>query len=245
LNSHIYDAARHRFVSKPVLSFLLPDRSKPGSILGDVVRGISSFRWPVRLRIVNDVMRHEIALRGVLSDISVLGPRWRRELLKRRWFRCSALEGPAPVERRGTDRNVATKVGPPPHPKVYEFVSETAALLCRDRVDRWIGKKVRPLSERIDRKQWKTRTRLRTPRLKSIFTYGGVAWAFVWPAELLSFFESRFPSLLRSYKGSTWADDHPLLTTRPLIFETKSTHQPWMNPSFASSFCRDWPLGYS
>jgi hypothetical protein len=191
------------------------------------------------------MMRYEIALRGVLSEISCLGPRWRRELLKRRWFRASALEGPAPVITSGTNRDLDTVVGPPPCSRAYRFITETSITLSRNRVDRWIGVKVKPFKSRIDRSTWRSRPVFKSHRLKSRFEYAGVVWAFVWPRELFDFFESKFPHLLRSSRGGKWTDDHPFLTTRPLILETKTTHCTWRNPSFASDFCREYPLGYS
>jgi hypothetical protein len=245
LNSHIYDAVRHRFVAKPVLSFLLTDRTKPGSILASVIRGIDSFRWPVRLRVVNDMMRYEISLRGVLSELSCLGPRWRAELLKRRWFRVAALEGPAPVKTSGTSRELETVVSSPPDSRVYQFVTEASISLSRERTDTWLGVRVRPLQSRIDRSSWRHRPIFRSTRLRSRFEWGGVQWAFVWPKELFDFFQSRFPHLLRSSTGNKWMDDHPLLTTRPLIFETRCSHPTWRNPLFASDFCQEFPLGYS
>jgi hypothetical protein len=233
LNSSIYDVRRRSFVAKAVVSFLHTDRAKPGSILASVIDGIASFRWSLQLKIVNVYMRYEIALRGVLPEISCLGRRWRKELLSRRWFRSAALLGPAPVLEKGVKRDLPVKVGPPPVSEAYEFVTYESARLQRAMVDRWTGVRVVPFRAKIDRKTYRKQyRRLRSPRLSSRFEWKGWRWAFVWPRELLLRVKSTYPWLLDGRTRGKWKDDHPFLTRRPIIVESPPP-LPLRNPVFA------------
>jgi len=245
LNSHVYDSLRHSFVAKPVLSFLRPTSLAPGDILPDLLRGISSFSMRVQKWIVNVVMRYEITLRGPLAGLSQIGPFWRSELVRRRWFRAACLLDAPPVKIVGVNRDLPVVVGPLPDSRCFDFVSRASADLSRDRVNEWCGKRIeRPQRITIDRtklKIWKSKWR--SWRAQSVFTWGGTEWRFVWPKELLSFFEDRFPWLLRTRCYNKWTDDHPFLTTRPRFFERRRDLG-WRNPAFASRFCKDWPLGY-
>lgn len=244
LNSTSFSVKRGSLLSKPVLSFLRPVDDKLGSILPSVIKGIESFRWSTQLWIVNGMMLFEISLRGTLDGISCLGPRWRKELLSRRWFRSACLSDRPPVKECGVDRSSGFVVRAPPHPRVYDFVTKKAAELSAERVARWRGVRVTPHSIVIDRtrlSEW--RRRKPSPRLSSRFLWGGWQWAFVWPRELYDFFESRYPWLLRSCLTSSWADDHPFLTRRPLVLEERRCPS-WRNPIFASDFCSQWPLGH-
>jgi hypothetical protein len=242
LNSQVYDANRHSFVGKPVLSFLRPDRYEPGPILGDVVRGVRCLKTSTQLYVVCVLMRHEICVRGVTSSCAELGPWWRRQLLPRRWFRAAALVGPAPVKERGVNREVPVRLGPVPVDCVLDFVSSAAAGLQRERVEEWSGRRVKPLVRFIDRKSIRNWSRARGLwRLSSRFSFGGWRWRFLWPSELLSFFEREFPQALKG-SVSVWRTDHPFLTRVPVFLEDRRC-QPWKNPVFAPDFtysCADW-----
>jgi len=232
LNSRTYDRVLHRFIGKPVLSFLRTNRHAPGSILKSIVDGIQTFRWSVQLMIVNDMCRHEIMIRGPLSDVGCLTPRWRQELLKRKWFRTACLVGPAPVLSTGVRRSMETVVGPVPDSRTYRFVLEKSAVLQRECVDLWLGKKVKPLKEKIDRVYYKSQKSSKPAGLQKIYQYDGTRWAFVWPKELLVFFQEYFPERLRSCDSSMWMTDNPLLTTRPHFLVSDRCHR-YKNKSFA------------
>jgi hypothetical protein len=245
MNSSIYDAIQHRFIAKPVLSFLLPTRNVPGTILPAVIEGISSFRWSVQQWIVKVLMRYEICLRGILPGLSCLGRRWRSELLRCRWFRAACLADAPPVRERGEKRCLDVVPGPPPVSRSYSFVSEASAEISRDLVDQWKGIRVMPYTQRLcrtDLKQWKKK--LHSPRLASRFSWGGWKWSFCWPRELLVFFEDHFPDLLNHRNHQKWADDHPFLSRVPRVFETRYFIPTRSNPLFSSHFCTDYPLGY-
>jgi hypothetical protein len=232
LNSSVFDRRKSKFVGKPVLSFLLPDRRAPGSILKSIVDGIRTFRFSVQLKIVNVMLRHEISLRGPLEEFACLGRRWREELVRRSWFRKACLVGQAPVLETGVRRHVETAVGPLPHPRIYKFILEKSAVLQRESVDLWLGKRVKPLRQRIDRSHYKLQMRGTFPALRNIYKYVGQRWAFVWPKELLVFMQDRFPQYLRSWHFAKWVDDSPLLTTRP-HFEVLKRCSTIKNPLFA------------
>jgi len=244
MNSSIYDALKHRFVAKPVLSFLRPSRYQPGTILPDVLRGISSFRWSVQQIIVKVWMRYEICLRGVSAGLSEISPRWMSELLKCRWFRSACLDDAPPSNETGVNRDLPTSVGPPPDSRAYGFITMAAAELSRDRTELWTGVRVKPHVVTLDRQAYRNRPRLRSPRLSSRFERGEWEWRFVWPTELLSFVKERFPEVLRTSSRGRWIDDHPFLSRRRVFYETRSVTHPWKNPAFASRFCTDYPLGY-
>lgn len=238
-NSSIFDVRRDKFIPKPVLSFLRPGRYEPGSILSSVINGISSFSWSIQQWIVKVVMRYEICLRGVTAELSCLGPRWRKELVRCRWFRSAALDGPAPVIRRGESREDPVVKGPPPSTRLYGFVSRAAASLKRERLEKWLGVKVTPINERIDRKNRLPRNK--SPRLHSRFIWRGWKWSFAWPKELWEFV-SNFPGFQFSSETDLWKDDHPFLCRKPWIDEISWPHH--TNSLFRSSFCIDFPLGY-
>jgi hypothetical protein len=243
LNSSVFDVLKRRFVAKPVLSFLRPSQSCPGTILPDVLRGISSFRWSVQQIVVKGWMRYEICLRGVSAGLSEISPRWMSELLKLRWFRAACLTGEPPVQETGVDRALRVTVGPPPRPRFLSFVTKVAAELSSERTRRWLGVRVKPVVRRIDRYAFRAQERFRSPRLSSLFTRGEWRWTFSWPAELLVFVREKFPAVLRTTVTSKWADDHPFLARRRVFYETPRAPS-WRNPAFASSYCADYPLGH-
>jgi hypothetical protein len=214
LNSTWYHYGRGSFVARPVLSFLRLDPTKPGPILRQVLSGISSFRRSVQLWIVNSLMRYEISLRGVESDLGFLTPWWRAVLLKRRWFRCALSWGGALTSKTGDDRQGPVVVGPVPVRAAWKFVAEAHGRLEKERVEFWTGRRVRAVREKLDRREWKLR-RTSSPPLKGVrYRFGGLRWKFVWPKELLEFFQDEFPELLMGSCMWKWLDDNPLLTVR-------------------------------
>lgn len=221
LNSQVYDAHRHSFVGKPVLSFLRTDRHAPGPILGDVVRGIRSFKLRVQLWIVKVLMRHEICVRGVTSSCADLGPFWRSALLPCRWFRAAAIIGPAPVKECGVDRDVPVRHGPVPIERVFGAVSRLSALVQRERTVEWSGRFVKPLVRTIDRVGLRNHTKARgLHRCSNRFSFGGWKWSFLWPVPVLEFFSEKYPGLLEGGGGSSWRTDHPFLTRVPVFLES-------------------------
>lgn len=245
LNSSTYDANQHRFVAKPVLSFLLPPRSAPGTILPSVISGISSFSWRVQQWIVKVLMRYEITLRGVRAGLSSLGPRWRSELVRLRWFRAACLNDAPPVRERGVDRDLPVVVGPPPDPRIYSFISRCSSELSRERVCLWRGVRVVPRLLEIDRQNLRSfKRRFQSPRLSSLFKWGGWSWTFVYPREVFEFLSDNFPNTLKADR-SKWRDDHPFLSRRPVVFEERRATRPsWRDPVFSSTFCSEYPLGH-
>jgi hypothetical protein len=202
-------------------------------VLGAVVQGIRSLRLDVQLWIVKVLMRHEICVRGVTSSCADLGPWWRRALLSCRWFRAAALVGPAPVKESGVDREVPLRAGPVPVDRVLRFVSSAAAGLQRERVDYWAGRFVKPLRRVIDRKGLRNWCKARgLQRSSDRYSFGGWRWSFLWPAELLSFFERRAPWALEG-SVSVWRTDHPFLTRRPVFLRSTTNVTPWRNSSFS------------
>jgi len=247
LNSSIYDGHRHQFVAKPVLSFLRPSRSVPGGILNSVISGTSSFRFSLRLRIVCEMMRYEITLRGVLDSLSSLSRRWRAELLRRRWFRVACLVDAPPIKERGVSREQPVVVAPPPDSRLFPFLNVAAAQLSRDRVDSWSGVRVVPYSCKIDRRRlsdWKKKAHLRAPA--SRYRFAGWKFVFSWPKELFEFCSDSVPSLMRHSCLETWTDDHPFLSRAMRIFVTlpPESRRSYRNPLFAPSFPTQFPLGY-
>jgi len=227
LNSQVYDGARHSLVSKPVLGFLRPGRQEPGSMLCAVTRGVSSFSRGHRLMIVN-LLRYEISLRGVLEDLGSLGPWWRAQLAKKRWFRAAAMLGGAQVTRKGVARGVTVRVAAPPRPRFFSFVSRAAARLQRDNTEKWIGKRVVPLEEKLDRRTYrKSNKGMTSPLALRRFSWCGFRWAFVWPVELYKAY-NHLP--IFGATNSKWYDHHPFLTRRPCVVEVKGPRKDFPPP---------------
>nr|WHM28127.1 putative RNA-dependent RNA polymerase [Ustilaginoidea virens botourmiavirus 7] len=213
-NSTHFDYKRGSRVARPVLSFLRLNRDEPGSILRLVLEGISSLRISVQLWIVNCLMRHEISLRGVSEDLGYLTPFWRSVLLKRRWFRTALARGGAKIDKTGTDRCGQTVVGPVPVEAAFSFVTRCHDVLEKERVEYWTGRKVRAVREVLDRRDFAQRCKERQPPARGRIVFGPVEWKFLWPKELLEFFQDNFPHCLYGRRTGVWMEDHPLLTTR-------------------------------
>lgn len=247
LNSSNYDSNRGNMVAKPVLSFLRPARSAPGSILPSVLQGISSFRFSVQQRIVKVLMRYEICLRGVRSSLGCLSRRWTAELLKLRWFRAAVLDDPAPVKEEGVDRSVPVTVGPVPKDMWLDFVTSRSAEFQHDYVRSWWGVPVVKHTCVLDRKAYRARRRFVSPRLRSLFEPRGKRWRFVWPTPLLSLFRERWPWALQTKSEQKWTVDHPFLTTQRLFTETPRGSNLFPPPPAVAApafTLTEYPLGY-
>jgi len=214
LNSQSYDNLNHRMVAKATLGFLRPARTEPGDLLAEVVRSLVGFRRGNVLCVIV-MLRHEIALRGVLGSVGCLTPWLRKQLIRKRWFRDSAVLGGAPILEKGVRRSVEVIIGPPPRERFYGIITSASARLQRENTNEWLGKEVRPLERLLDRTSW-YRTR-RSPSsffFRRRFEWAGWRWAFVWPKVLYECWQD-FPIF---HDGtSTWCAEHPFLTIRPRI----------------------------
>jgi hypothetical protein len=208
LNSRCFDARNSRFVSKPVLSFLRPERNNPDCILANIIEGVSTFRPEVRLWIVCDLMRYEISLREI--DIAAVPPRWIKILLKRRWFRCLLAREPPPLRERGVERTVPTVVGLPPRESAYAVISTISAEIMAEHVRFWRGKKVEPRERRIFRTGKAGWEGVRPLRRWYAIKFG---WRFVWPSLLYEIVSEEFPELLlEEWEASSLViPDHPFI----------------------------------
>lgn len=221
LNSQSYDARGHRMVSKATLGFLRPNRNEPGDMLGEIVAGLNGFHRSNVLRVVV-MFRHEISLRGVLGGLGRLGKWLRTQLVRKRWFRDAAICGGAPTLEKGVRRAVEVIVDRPPRGKFYGMISSASARLQRDMQNEWMGKRVRPLEQKLDRETWyRSRRSISSFSMHRRFVWAGMRWAFVWPKSLFGVLKD-FP--IFSDGTARWYDDHPFLTTRPRIVEVRSPH---------------------
>jgi hypothetical protein len=221
LNSQTYDARGHRKVAKATLGFLRPARTEPGEMLAEVVRSLVGFSQRNILRCIV-MLRHEIALRGVLSSLGCLSPWLRKQLIRQRWFRDSAIMGGAPTLEKGTRRSVEVIVGPPPRERFYGIITAASARLQRENTNEWIGREVSPLEVKLDRETY-YKSRRSTPSftLRRRFEWAGVRWAFVWPKRLFQCW-SHLPIF---HDGTAhWCEEHPFLTVRPRIVEVASPY---------------------
>jgi hypothetical protein len=83
-----------------------------------------------------------------------------------------------------------------------------------------MGKRVRPLIQKIDRLAW-FKSRKSFPNFTALrkFEWAGYRWAFVWPKPLYELVKE-FP--IFSDGTATWYEEHPFLTIRPRIVESAS-----------------------
>jgi hypothetical protein len=242
LNSRVYDYQRHRFVGKPVLSFLRPEeRSAPGCILSDVLSGVSSFRLSTQKWVVCEMMRWEISLREIC--LATIPRGWLSFLLKRRWFRDAVSRPPPDILESGVNRSVPVKIGPPPREPYRKMVERCTTILTDRCVSHWIGRRVRPFKRRLDRRSPRF-----SPQIRSPFYYHLVRrWSYVWPASLLSFFERTHPECLLSDSEclEEWMDDSPLLHVVAALETCRPRHGQKTFFSVPSQFRSEFPLGYS
>jgi hypothetical protein len=221
LNSQTYDARGHRMVAKATLGFLRPARTEPSEMLAEVVRGLVGFSQRNILAVIV-MLRHEISLRGVLSSLGCLSRWLRMQLIRKRWFRDSAMMGGAPTLEKGCRRSVEVIVDRPPRSRFYGIITAESARLQRENTNEWIGKRVRPLEVKLDREAYfKARRSSTSFSLRRRFEWAGWKWSFVWPRSLFECIKD-FPIF---HDGlSTWYDEHPFLVVRPRILEVKSPH---------------------
>jgi len=219
LNSQTYDVRGHLMVAKATLGFLRPNRKEPGDMLAEVVRSLVGFSERNKLEVVI-MLRHEIALRGVLSSVLSLSGWLRKQLIRKRWFRDSAMLGGAPTLERGIRRSVEVIVDRPPRQRFYGIVSAASARLQQELTNEWIGRRVRPLTVMLDRQAYAKARRSTPPNsLRRRFELRGKSWAFVWPKVLFECWK-HLPIFERC-GTRTWLGEHPFLTIRPRIVELR------------------------
>jgi len=219
LNSQSYDALSHVKVAKATLGFLRPDRHKPGGMLAEVVNSLVGFSQRSILGVITR-FRHEIGLRGVLSDLGCLSVWLRKQLSVKRWFRLSAVTGGCSVLRTGVDRSIGFVTDRPPIPRLFDVVSSAAARLQRDNTEEWIGRRVVPLTEKLDRQAYqKSVKKMGYVTANRRFEWIGMKWAFVWPKAMFEV-ASLYPQVFLRHNPK-WLDNHPFLTTRPHVVEAR------------------------
>jgi len=235
LNSRQYDTRKHRFVAKPVLSFLRRSDS-PGDLLSEVVKGVATLRRDVVWHVLNVVMRHEISLREI--SVSTL-PKWIwNGLIKKRWFRTAISSSPCEVKSTGVDRSYPTVVGPVPNPAIWGLLDSLEEKIIRPSfVRKWRGVKVPPLEKSIIRKSRRAQLALLGGCDTAWhYTRSSPEWAWLWPKELLSFVRSEHPEELMLSCKDEWLDEHPRLTTR-VSLERKEIRKAVTLPSFSTPPC--------
>jgi len=209
LNSRSFSVPRMKLVSKPVLSFLRPDRYSPDELLPQVISGVSGMSVSTQLWVVNSLMRYEISLRDV-SPASI-PTHWARRLLKKAWYRAALQRGPATVKECGEKREFPVTVGQPPREAAYRAVSWLSTKMQQTHLSMVRGKKVLPYERRLVR----LGSRAEIPCEPLVYKYRvQFRWTFVWPTELLSWVECFLPELLIPLSDSVHRlemPDHPFL----------------------------------
>jgi hypothetical protein len=215
-------------VAKATIGFLHPLSLPPGPMLRSVIVGMRGFSVGNTMSVIR-LMRHEISVRGVLEDLGSLGPYWRDQLAKCRWFRSAALFGGASTISTGVERSIPVLVGPPPRERFYDFVTSCAARLQRDNTEKWCGVKVVAHSVKLDRLGYRRSQRRINPSFAlRRFLFSGFSWAFVWPRPLFEVLKN-FPGLFDRDRGK-WRDCHPFLTRRPRLLELGKVRKPLYPP---------------
>jgi hypothetical protein len=244
LNSTTYDSLTHRFVAKPVLSFLLRERDAPECVVNQVLEGLRSFKNSVKEYVLNVLMRREISLRGV--DINTIPVKWLRTLIKRAWFRNALVRGRAPIRERGTKRQIEMVVDRPPRSRFYGIFDEMARDLRSDYIERWKGVKVKPFRSDFSRtgiRRWLDQ--VKEPSMPAYrLSIGPRVWRWTWPRELRDFLKKRglFDLVTVSDTSVLWLDDHPNLVSQ-FCHDWKPSSQTWRQPP-SLEYLRQWPLGY-
>lgn len=180
LNSNVFDARLGSMVAKPVLSFLRVERHTPDDLLPEIIRGVSTLRPDVRMWVINDLMRHEVAIRRV--NVQGLSKHWMKILIKKKWFRL-ALVNPPEVREKGIDRSAPVILGPVPRPELLESITSLAMYETQSYVRYWRGRKVQPLERRLIRRPGREVQRNPFPKVR--VALGRPKWRFLWPAGLL------------------------------------------------------------
>nr|UTQ48833.1 RNA-dependent RNA polymerase [Monilinia fructicola botourmiavirus 3] len=214
LNSQSFDARKGKMVAKATLGFLRFNRKEPGTLLRATIVGMKGFA----LGHINEVihmLRHEIALRGVMEDLAEVGPYWRKALIKKKWFRQALAVGKCPEIETGQKRSLPVEMGPPPKERFYGVVTRLAAQAQSDNTEFWTGKKVKKYSTRLDRQAAKKFRKDAFVLADRKYEWVGFRWRFLWPKKLLALVKEQFPSVLNHCPGK-WITDHPFITREPL-----------------------------
>jgi len=244
LNSSTYDSWNHRFVAKPVLSFLLRERDSRECVVNQILTGLRSFKSSVKEYVVNVLMRREISLRGV--DINTIPIKWLRSLIKRAWFRNALVRGPAPLKERGIKRQVEMVIDLPPRSRFYRIFDEFARDLRSDYIERWRGKKVKPYESSFRRtavRRWIDQCKepsMPVYRLK----FGPRVWRWTWPRELRDLLKNKglFDLVTISDDQTLWLEDHPNLVSQFTHVFRPCTAR-WRQPP-ELDYLSQFPLGY-
>lgn len=211
LNSQSFDGKSHKMVAKATLGFLRWGRREPGALLRAIIVGMKGFALG-HIKEVITLLRHEVALRGVLEDLAEVGPYWRSFLIKKRWFRDALQVGKCPEIKTGVNRSLEMCPGPPPKERYYKVVTRLASLAQSNNVKEWIGRPVKPYSVKLDRMAFRQKKDVLPDRR---FVWKGFQWSFLWPKDIFELFSERYPSVLDS-RNVKWRSDHPFLTRKPL-----------------------------
>ncbi|QJT73682.1 RNA-dependent RNA polymerase [Botrytis cinerea ourmia-like virus 16] len=213
LNSQSFDVSRGKMVAKATLGFLRSNRNEPGALLRAIIVGMKGFALGHVLGVIN-MLRHEVSLRGVIEDLAEVGPWWRATLVKKRWFRVALESGKCAEIKTGQDRSLETCPGPPPRERFYKTITRMAAEAQRDQVKEWIGRRVKPLSIRLDRQSRKSLTK-KNVLVNDMYIWKGFQWSFLWPKKLFVLINERFPRVF-DRSNTKWKTDHPFLTRKPV-----------------------------
>nr|WAK77865.1 MAG: hypothetical protein [Botourmiaviridae sp.] len=211
LNSSVFCSKFGRLLAKPVLSFLRPSRHSADELLPEVIRGVSTFKPSVRLYVINEVMRFEIAAKPI--NVQSLSRHWLKILVKKKWFR-EALANPVEVLKRGDDRSPPVSLGPVPKPELYDYVTELSVLESRSWTRWWTGRPARPQSSRVIRRK---RHEKKNPFPRVKIRFERPRWRFLWPSGLLDVilcddYLSRSCFISDEASRSRSVVDHPFLS---------------------------------
>lgn len=215
LNSNTFECSSGRIVDKPVLSFLRRKEDVPDDLLSDIFRGIGRLSKATIWWVISVPMRYEVSIRPIsLSNIPKV---WRKDLLKRRWFRDALHRDPPPVKEKGQERKVETVLGPPPKERWYPLITGMVNDSSEDHVKKWRGTKVLQHSVRIDRLGLKSLFRRLPPAYVRPL---GTQWSFLWPKSVWDFFYPYRDRILLTPREThkKWLTDHPLLHPVEKIF---------------------------
>jgi len=210
LNSRVYDLLQGRMLPKPVLSFLLPE-TDTGCLLTRLWDGARHLSASA-LRLALFWMSPAIQLRGV--DISGIPSRFRRVLLKQRWFRSTLLSKPA-QRVVGVERCwpiISRDIRPPSSLlPIYDLVNRQS---MKALVEMFQGAKLRPplFSMRAQK-------RIYCPDYVRLSFRN--RWKWRWSLPVLMFWEFHsLPTVDLSHRS--WEDDHSDLAIDVEVVKTAS-----------------------
>jgi len=144
LNSQCFDYFKGAFIPKSFFSFLRPNRTTGGDLLGEIIQGTKHMRKSTQLWLINHVCRYEIAIRGVVA--ASVPDNLASRLLKRRWIRKIISSPPPPFPSTGVDRSIPVQVGPLPREDYLSIVDEIDREVTRAHVNYWRGRQVLEVS---------------------------------------------------------------------------------------------------